>query len=142
MHTLDRDADRLRAQGLVSAGPHGITEWREQDASQQQDGGDGESEREQEIGAAVVERRGRPYPDDSIGTAGEFLPLENDRPHDLREGKREHGKVNARQPHREPPYLQRTDRSSAWRREKRGRHGPREPFDQKRRPVGAETEIS
>ncbi len=110
MHALDVDADRLRAQRRVAAGAHRITERREQDAPQQQNADDDERQREQKERGKPIERRARPDAEHAVRAAGEILPLENDRPDDLREGERQHREIDPGQPHGEPAEQQRAQR--------------------------------
>ena len=56
MSALDRFASRS----------HGVAERREQHASHEQDGADGERQRQQEIACALRERRGRPDAEDAV----------------------------------------------------------------------------
>ena len=60
----------------------------------------------------LVERRGRPDAEHAVGAARDLLPLEHDRPDDLREGERQHGKIDAGQPHREPAEQERAERGA------------------------------
>ena len=71
-----------------------------------------------------------------------LLPLENDRPDDLREGERQHGEIDAGKPHGEPAEQQRAERGRDRRERQRHAHRRREPFHGKRRAIGAEAEIS
>ena len=106
VHALDVDADGFCAQRRVAARAHGVAERREQHSAQQQHREHGEGERKQVIVRRRVERRRRPYADDAVRSAGHVLPLVDDRPDDLREGERQHGEINARQPDGEPAEQQ------------------------------------
>ena len=68
-------------------------------------------EREPEIRALVGEPCRRPDADEPVRAAGDRVPLEGDRPHDLRKGQRQHGEIDARQPHAEPAEDERRPRA-------------------------------
>ncbi len=141
VHALDVDADRLGAQRRIAPGPHGVAERREQQAPQPQHRRHGEREREQEIDRSAVERRRRPDADHAVGAAGQCLPLEHGRPDDLRERERQHGEIDAGEPHREPAEQQRAQERDDGRGDERKPHRHGEPFHQQRRAIGAEAEI-
>ena len=70
-----------------------------------------------------------------------FLPLEHGGPDDLREGQRQHGEIDAGQPHREPAEQQRAGERDQRRGDEPDAHRHGEPFHQQRRAIGAEAEI-
>ena len=84
--------------------------------------------------------RGRPDAEHAVVAAGHGDPLEDDRPHDLGEGERQHGEVDAGQRHGEPADERRADHGE----QRPGRQGEQHrqpgPFGRQRRPVGAEPE--
>ena len=95
VHPFHVDADRLRPQRRVAAGAHGVAERREQNAPQQQNAEDDKHKREQKECGKPVERNARPDAEHAIRAARKLLPLEHDRPDDLREGERQHGEIDA-----------------------------------------------
>ena len=64
--------------------------------------GDGAGQHQQVVRRLRRQPRGRPDADQAVAAAGERVPLEHDRPDDLREGERQHRQVHARQAHAEP----------------------------------------
>src|SRR6266496_2736916 len=68
-----------------------------------------------------AEPRRRPDADQAVGASREAVPLERDRPDDLRESEREHREIDAREPHAEPAEDERTERRG----ERRQRQGER-----------------
>ena len=96
------DADRLGAQRRIAAGAQGVAEGREQHAPQERDAGAAEDERQVVVDRLAGEPGRRPDAEQAVAAAGEGIPLEHDRPADLREGQRQHGEIDAGQAHAEP----------------------------------------
>src|SRR5205814_1001539 len=72
-------------------------------------------EREGKKMASLREPVARPYTDDAVRAAGYAVPLKRDRPCDLRERKRQHRQIDARQPDAEPSEYERGNRGAQWR---------------------------
>ena len=87
------------------------------------------------------EPRRRPDADDAVRAAGEGVPLEHDRPRDLRERERQHREVDPGQPHAEPAEDRGADRRHDRRRRERRLHRPGRLLQQQPRAVGAEPEV-
>ena len=81
------DADRLGAQRRIAAGAQHVAERREQRAPQEGDAGAAQRQRQPVVGRLAGEPRRRPDADQAVAAAGELVPLEDDRPDDLREGR-------------------------------------------------------
>src|SRR5271154_1959142 len=92
-----------------------------------------------------MRRRGgpgaRPYANDSIVATGDVGPLKRDRPGDLREGERQHGEIDAGEPHAEPAEQKRAGEAAADSRPQPGPHAAPEELDPERGAIGAEAEI-
>jgi hypothetical protein len=76
----------------------------------------------------IVERlaRGRPSarPDaeNAVIAAGDLVPLIGDRPDDLRRRQRQHGEIDARAAHAEPPHQRRAEPRDDRAEQERGHH--------------------
>src|ERR1700688_2452909 len=92
-----------------------------------------------------MRRRGgpgaRPYADDSIVAAGDLGPLKRDRPGDLRERQRQHGEIDAGEPHAEPAEQKGAREAEDDSRDERGFHPDAQQLERERGAIGAETEI-
>ena len=64
----------------------------------------------------------RPDADQAVRAAGDGVPLERDRPGDLREGEREHREVHAGEAHAEPAEDERAREREQGRRDERELH--------------------
>ena len=69
------------------------------------------------------------------------VPLEHDRPDDLREGERQHRQVDAREADAEPAEDERAERGEQRREHERRLHRQPERLEAERRAVGAEAEV-
>src|SRR5262249_60200732 len=78
MRALDIDADRFRAQGRVASGAHGIAERREQEATQDENAGDRDRQRQEIKGRTAIERGLRPNAGNAVATPGEVLTPDPD----------------------------------------------------------------
>ncbi len=126
------DADRLGAQRRVAAGAQRIAERRVRDPGDRRERGGDERQREPVVRLLAGEPRRRPHADDAVGAAGDVVPLERDRPDDLRERERQHREIDAGEPHAEPADDERAgDRDQRRQRERRlpsgRRASPRAP---------------
>ena len=103
---------------------------------------DRERQRQQVVGPRLSNGGGGQTPTRPLQPPVKLVPLEHDRPDDLREGERQHREVDAGEPHREPAEQQRAERARAsGAATSASSIGSREPLHQQRRAVGAEAEI-
>ncbi len=108
LHAHDVDADRLGAQRRIATGAHRVAERREQHPPQQiQTRADERRGSGSSRPSSKPKRSRRPDADQAVAAAGDLVPLEHDRPDDLRERERQHREVDAGQAHREPAEQQR-----------------------------------
>ena len=82
-----------------------------------------------------------PHAGQPVAAAGHVVPLEHDRPGDLRKRQRQHGEVYARQPHAEPAIEQRTARGHQGAEHQRGLHRQIQMPHQQGRAIRAQTKV-
>ena len=124
------EADGLRAHRAVAAGAQGVAERREDDGAQRQHGRRAQDQREIVVGDLAGRPRRRPHAQDAVVAAGQLDPLERHRPGDLREGQRQHGEIDARQPHAEPAEHDARQAGEKRREQQSCRHRRGEPLGQ------------
>src|SRR2546426_526238 len=90
---------RRAGRARTRSGAQGIADGRKKKATKAETPGARDRRGKEKKGGRAVERCLRPDAENAVGTAGDVLPLEQDRPHDLREGEREHRQVDAGEPH-------------------------------------------
>ena len=100
-----------------------------------------EGEREIVVDEAACGPARRPDADEPIVAARHLDPLERDGVEDLRRGERQHGEVDARQPHDEEAEQRRPERGGDRRERQRELHRRAEMAQRQRGAIGAEPEI-
>ena len=110
-------------------------------AGERQKGQRHHGHREIIVSRGRLEPLGRPQAEDTVVPAGQALPLEDDREHDLAEGEREHREVCGGEADDEDAEDERPQGRKHRRRRQGQEHRQPGLLDEERRRIGAEREV-